>query len=63
MSQKLDSLENMTTDDINIAIRNATGTRRALFVPEIAFEVVAKKQIALLEEPSLENDGVCACLM
>ena len=51
--QVLDRLENLSAEDINIAIRNATGTRRALFVPEMAFEVVAKKQIALLEEPSL----------
>ena len=48
----MDSLEGLTVDDIHTAIRNATGTRRSLFVPEMAFEVLVKQQIGLLEEPS-----------
>lgn len=35
------------------AIRNATGPRPALFVPEVSFELLVKRQIKRLEEPSL----------
>ncbi|CAK9805602.1 Dynamin-1-like protein [Anthophora quadrimaculata] len=35
------------------AIRNATGPRPALFVPEVSFELLVKRQIRRLEEPSL----------
>ncbi|KNC71020.1 hypothetical protein SARC_16448, partial [Sphaeroforma arctica JP610] len=34
-------------------MRNATGARRALFVPEVCFELLVKKQIERLQEPSL----------
>ncbi|KAI1305909.1 Dynamin-1-like protein [Halotydeus destructor] len=33
--------------------RNATGPRPALFVPEVSFELLVKRQIRRLEEPSL----------
>ncbi|KAK6750773.1 hypothetical protein RB195_002626 [Necator americanus] len=46
-------LENLTEMDILTAIRNATGPRPALFVPEVAFELLVKRQIQRLEEPSL----------
>lgn len=39
--------------DILTAIRNATGPRPALFVPDISFELLVKRQIKRLEEPSL----------
>nr|CAH7729819.1 unnamed protein product [Callosobruchus chinensis] len=39
--------------DILTAIRNANGPRPALFVPEVSFELLVKRQIARLEEPSL----------
>ncbi|XP_065201827.1 dynamin-1-like protein [Planococcus citri] len=39
--------------DILTAIRNATGPRPALFVPEVSFELLVKRQIRRLEEPSL----------
>ncbi|KAL1415456.1 hypothetical protein MTO96_006805 [Rhipicephalus appendiculatus] len=42
-----------TTLDILTAIRNATGPRPALFVPEVSFELLVKRQIRRLEEPSL----------
>lgn len=34
-------------------LRNATGPRAALFVPEAAFELLVKKQIQKLEAPAL----------
>ncbi|KAL3219661.1 hypothetical protein MRX96_030215 [Rhipicephalus microplus] len=43
----------LSTLDILTAIRNATGPRPALFVPEVSFELLVKRQIRRLEEPSL----------
>ncbi|KAL3077572.1 hypothetical protein niasHS_012278 [Heterodera schachtii] len=52
--EKLNPIENLSTYDILTAIKNATGTRPALFVPEVSFELLVKRQIQRLEEPSLE---------
>ncbi|KAK9765727.1 Dynamin- GTPase protein [Basidiobolus ranarum] len=52
----LDSISpggNLTLQDIRTAIRNSTGPRASLFVPEIAFELLVKPQIKRLEHPSL----------
>ena len=49
----IDALGGLTTMDILTAVRNATGPRPALFVPEISFELLVKKQIARLEDPCL----------
>merc|ERR1711962_864798 len=46
----LTGLSNM---DILTAIRNSNGPRPALFVPEVSFELLVKRQIRRLEEPSL----------
>ncbi|KAK7794186.1 hypothetical protein R5R35_000481 [Gryllus longicercus] len=46
-------LTGLTKMDILTAIRNATGPRPALFVPEVSFELLVKRQIRRLEEPSL----------
>lgn len=43
----------LTKMDILTAIRNATGPRPALFVPEVSFELLVKRQIRRIEEPSL----------
>lgn len=43
---------NLTLQDIRTAIRNSTGSRPSLFVPELAFDLLVKPQIKLLEEPS-----------
>ncbi|XP_046747342.1 dynamin-1-like protein isoform X2 [Diprion similis] len=45
-------LAGLTRMDILTAIRNATGPRPALFVPEVSFELLVKRQIRRLEEPS-----------
>ncbi|XP_018022755.1 dynamin-1-like protein isoform X1 [Hyalella azteca] len=45
-------LAGLTQMDILTAIRNATGPRPALFVPEVSFELLVKRQIRRLEEPS-----------
>ncbi|GAA5866787.1 hypothetical protein JCM8547_003564 [Rhodosporidiobolus lusitaniae] len=44
---------NLTTQDIRTAIRNSSGPRPSLFVPEQAFDLLIKPQIRLLEPPSL----------
>lgn len=46
-------LSGLTKMDILTAMKNATGPRPALFVPEVSFELLVKKQIARLTEPSL----------
>lgn len=46
-------LAGLTPMDILTAIRNANGPRPALFVPEVSFELLVKRQIRRLEEPSL----------
>lgn len=46
-------LAGLTKMDILTAIRNATGPRPALFVPEVSFELLVKRQIRRLTEPSL----------
>ncbi|KAJ8301981.1 hypothetical protein KUTeg_020968 [Tegillarca granosa] len=51
--ESVDALGGLNKFDILTAIRNATGPRPALFVPEISFELLVKRQIKRLEEPSL----------
>ena len=48
----IDPTHNLTVHDIRIAIRNSTGPRPSLFVPEMAFDLLVKPQIRLLEAPS-----------
>lgn len=51
----LDTIEaaaNLTASDIRTAIRNSTGPRPSLFVPEMAFDLLIKPQIKLLDGPS-----------
>ncbi|CAE6452196.1 unnamed protein product [Rhizoctonia solani] len=49
----LDATGNLTTQDIRTAIRNSHGPRPSMFVPELAFDLLVKPQIKLLEMPSL----------
>nr|XP_033776086.1 dynamin-1-like protein isoform X2 [Geotrypetes seraphini]XP_033776096.1 dynamin-1-like protein isoform X2 [Geotrypetes seraphini] len=51
--ESIDPLSGLTTLEILTAIRNATGPRPALFIPEVSFELLVKRQIKRLEEPSL----------
>jgi len=46
--------EGLSLNDIRTAIRNATGPKPSLFVPEVSFEVLVKRQIQRLEEPSIQ---------
>lgn len=49
----IDATHNLENQDIRTAIRNSTGPRPSLFVPENAFDLLIKPQIKLLEPPSL----------
>lgn len=46
--------DGLTDDEVRTTITNAMGTRRALFVPEIAFDILVRRQIARLESPGIE---------
>ncbi|CAA0830999.1 Dynamin-related protein 3A [Striga hermonthica] len=52
--EDVDPCEDLTDDDIRTAIQNATGPKSALFVPEVPFEVLIRRQIARLLDPSLQ---------
>jgi dynamin 1-like protein len=50
--ETVDPTQNLSVSDIRTAIRNSTGPRPSLFVPELAFDLLVKPQIKLLEPPS-----------
>ncbi|KAK9379654.1 Dynamin central region-domain-containing protein [Kockiozyma suomiensis] len=49
---QIDPTANLSVLDIRTAIRNSTGPRPSLFVPELAFDLLVKPQIRLLDPPS-----------
>lgn len=49
-----DPFTGLSDGEIRTAIRNATGPKPQLFVPEVAFEMLIKRQIAKLEDPALQ---------
>lgn len=48
------ALDGLSSDDIRTVIRNATGPRRSLFVPEVSFEQLVKRQIRRLQDPCMQ---------
>ncbi|KAK2978746.1 hypothetical protein RJ640_003905, partial [Escallonia rubra] len=52
--EEVDPFDNLTDEDIRTAVQNATGPRSALFVPEVPFQVLVRRQIARLLDPSLQ---------
>lgn len=50
----LDPFDGLDDEDVRTAMANANGTRRSLFVPEIAFDLLVRRQIARLEQPGLQ---------
>lgn len=51
--QSIGPLDGLPIKDIQAAIRNTTGTRPSLFVPEMSFEMLVKKQMKRLLAPGL----------
>ncbi|XP_010277557.1 PREDICTED: dynamin-related protein 3A-like [Nelumbo nucifera] len=52
--EEVDPCDDLTDHDIRTAIQNATGPKSALFVPEVPFENLVRRQIARLLDPSLQ---------
>jgi len=52
--EEVDPCDDLTDEDIRTAIQNATGPKNALFVPEVPFEVLVRRQITRLLDPSLQ---------
>lgn len=50
----IDPVAGLSPETIRLAIRNATGTRASIFIPEQAFEILVKKQIQRMRDPSLQ---------
>ena len=50
--ETIDPTVNLSVLDIRTAIRNSTGPRPSLFVPEMAFDLLVKPQIKLLDIPA-----------
>lgn len=48
----IDPIASLSYQDVLTAIRNSTGPRASLFVPELAFDLLVKPQIRLLEMPA-----------
>jgi dynamin 1-like protein len=46
--------DGLTDEEIRTTICNASGTRAALFVPEISFDILVRRQIARLEQPGIQ---------
>lgn len=51
---EIKSDECFSTEQYRLAIRNAAGPRPSLIIPQGAFEVLTKKQIEVLRDPSLQ---------
>ncbi|KAK6237074.1 hypothetical protein SCA6_012411 [Theobroma cacao] len=49
--EEMDPCNSLTDEDIAYAIRNSSGLRNVLFVPEVPFEVLVRRQIAQLSDP------------
>ncbi|CAA7405634.1 unnamed protein product [Spirodela intermedia] len=52
--EEVDPCDDLTDEDVRTAIQNATGPKSALFVPEVPFEVLVRRQISRLLDPSLQ---------
>lgn len=48
------AFDSLTDEEVRTTIRNANGTRPALFVPEISFDILVRRQIARLEQPGVQ---------
>ena len=51
--EEISPFEGLSDTDIRTTLLNSTGIRQALFIPESAFEILAKRQVSRLLDPSL----------
>jgi replication fork clamp-binding protein CrfC len=50
----INPVEDLTLDEIRMAMNNATGPKGSLFVPQDAFEILVKGQIEHLQDPCIQ---------
>lgn len=48
------AFDGLSDEEIRMTICNANGMRPALFVPEISFDILVRRQIARLEQPGIQ---------
>lgn len=48
------AFDSLSDEEIRTTIRNANGTRPALFVPEVSFDLLVRRQITRLEQPGIQ---------
>jgi dynamin 1-like protein len=48
------AFDGLTDEEIRTVICNANGTRPALFVPEVSFDILVRRQVARLEQPGIQ---------
>ncbi|GJN27869.1 hypothetical protein PR202_gb15925 [Eleusine coracana subsp. coracana] len=53
-STEIDPCKSTTDEDIRTAIQNSGGPKGAMFLPEVPFEILVRKQIVRLLDPSLQ---------
>lgn len=46
--------DSLDDDEIRTTIRNVNGTRPSLFVPEMSFDILVRRQISRLEQPGIQ---------
>lgn len=51
--EEISPFDGLSDTDIRTTLLNSTGIRQALFIPESAFEILAKRQVSRLLDPSL----------
>ncbi|KAK3122437.1 hypothetical protein QOZ80_8BG0669540 [Eleusine coracana subsp. coracana] len=52
--EEIDPCKSITDEDICTAIQNSGGPKGAMFLPEVPFEILVRKQIVRLLDPSLQ---------
>jgi dynamin 1-like protein len=48
------AFDGLSDEEIRTVISNANGTRPALFVPEISFDILVRRQLTRLEQPGIQ---------
>ncbi|RCV33255.1 hypothetical protein SETIT_7G068900v2 [Setaria italica] len=54
LEQEVDPCKSITDEDIRTTIQNYGGPKGAMFLPEVPFEILVRKQIGRLLDPSLQ---------
>lgn len=50
----VEPFDGLSDDEIRTTITNSNGTRASLFVPEVSFDILVRRQISRLEQPGLQ---------